>query len=375
MYPPFSPIIFQLGPLSLHWYGLIMVVAIIIAAWVASRYVAGHGQASNTIWDMLLWVLIPALIGERLYYVFIQSPRGPNGLDHYLANPIEILEIWRGGMHIYGAFIFGGIALALYALWKKLPLLIYLDAIALALPLGQAIGRWANFINQELYGPPTTLPWGLRIDDAHRIPPYNNLTLYPESVRFHPLFLYESIANVLGFVLIFWISRRFKQRLRNGDLFLIYLMFYPFVRFCLEFLRTDSWFFPGTPFNVVHLLSAVAIVTAITLLIVRHRKSVAVAAQAAEDIEGTEGTEGSMSVGSGQELINDSTATSESSVEPVEEEAGEVEHKEEAQFVDQTLETADPIEITKGANGSLEHEHDKDMETVAIQTDGIKADS
>ena len=377
MYPPFSPILFQLGPLSLHWYGLIMVVAIIIAAWVASRYVAGHGQASNTIWDMLLWVLIPALIGERLYYVFIQSPRGPNGLGHYLANPIEILEIWRGGMHIYGAFIFGGIALALYALWKKLPLLIYLDAIALALPLGQAIGRWANFINQELYGPPTTLPWGLRIDDAHRIPPYNNLTLYPESVRFHPLFLYESIANVLGFVLIFWISRRFKQRLRNGDLFLIYLMFYPFVRFCLEFLRTDSWFFPGTPFNVVHLLSVVAIVTAITLLIVRHRKPVTVAAQAAEDIEGTEGTEdteGSMSVGSGHELMNDGNATSESGVEPVEEETGEVERKE-AQFVDQTLETVDPKEITTGANGSLEHEHDKDMETVAIQTDGIKADS
>ena len=381
MYPPFSPILFQLGPLSLHWYGLIMVVAIIIAAWVASRYVAGHGQASNTIWDMLLWVLIPALIGERLYYVFIQSPRGPNGLGHYLANPIEILEIWRGGMHIYGAFIFGGIALALYALWKKLPLLIYLDAIALALPLGQAIGRWANFINQELYGPPTTLPWGLRIDDAHRIPPYNNLTLYPESVRFHPLFLYESIANVLGFVLILWISRRFKQRLRNGDLFLIYLIFYPFVRFCLEFLRTDSWFFPGTPFNVVHLLSAVAIVTAITLLIVRHRKPVAVATQAAEDIEDTEGTdgtvsvEGTMSVESDQALSDDGAATSESSTESVEEETGEVERKEEAQFVDQTLETADPKEITTGANGSLGHEHGKDMEAVAIQTNGIKADS
>ena len=79
MYPPLSPIIFQVGPFSLYWYGLIMVVAIVIAAWIASRYVSRHGQESNTIWDMLLWVLIPALIGERLYYVFIQSPRGPNG--------------------------------------------------------------------------------------------------------------------------------------------------------------------------------------------------------------------------------------------------------------------------------------------------------
>src|SRR5438445_9061160 len=264
MYPLFGPIMFQIGPFALHWYGFIMVVAIIVAAWVAARYVARHGRDSNTIWDMLLWVLIPALIGERLYYVFIQSPRGPNGLCHYLANPIEILEIWRGGMHIYGAFIFGGIALALYARWRKLPLLIYLDSVGLALPLGQAIGRWADFINQELYGPPTTLPWGLRIDAVHRIPPYNNLVLYPESVRFHPLFLYESLANLLGFVLLFSISRRFTRHLRNGDLLLLYLIWYPLVRFCLEFLRTDSWFFHGTPFNVVHLLSAITIIVAIT---------------------------------------------------------------------------------------------------------------
>src|SRR5213082_1166543 len=152
MYPPFGPVVFQLGSFALHWYGVIIVVAILAAAWVASRYVTRHGQNSNSIWDMLLWVLIPALIGERLYYVFIQSPRGPNGLEHYLANPIEILEIWRGGMHIYGAFIFGGIALVLYARIRKLPLPIYLDAAGLALLSGQAIGRWANFINQELYG-------------------------------------------------------------------------------------------------------------------------------------------------------------------------------------------------------------------------------
>src|SRR5437667_1966572 len=119
MYPPFGPVLFQLGPLSIHWYGLIMIVAIVVACWVASRYVARHGQDSTIIWDMLLWVLVPALIGERLYYVFIQSPRGPNGLGRYLANPIENLEIWKGGMHIYGAFILGSIALVLYARIRK----------------------------------------------------------------------------------------------------------------------------------------------------------------------------------------------------------------------------------------------------------------
>ncbi|HEX6551322.1 MAG TPA: prolipoprotein diacylglyceryl transferase [Ktedonobacteraceae bacterium] len=358
MYPSFGPIIFQLGPLSLHWYGVIMVVAIVVAAWVASRYVARHGQSSNTIWDMLLWVIIPAIIGERLYYVFIQSPRGPNGLEHYLANPIEIVEIWRGGLHIYGAFIFGGIALALYALWKKLPLLIYLDAVALALPLGQAIGRWANFINQELYGPPTTLPWGLRIDDAHRIPPYNNMTRYPESVRFHPLFLYESIANLLGFVLIFWISRRFEKRLRNGDLFLIYLIYYPFVRFWLEFFRTDSWFFPGTPFNVVHLLSAIAIVTAITLLIVRHRSRPAVAAVQREyPAFPVEGTETSKAENEGKSNGNIDPAK-------LKEEEPEQEGVEEH--------TPVPGDSANAVQGTNDLEHDQDLENASLQTDGLK---
>jgi len=277
MYPPFGPILFQLGPLSLHWYGVIMVAAIVVAASVASMYISSRGQDGSKVWDMLLWILIPALIGERLYYVFIQAPRsGPNGLGSYLANPITILEIWNGGMHIYGAFIFGGIALALYAYWKKPPLLIFLDGVGLALLLGQAIGRWANFINQELYGPPTTLPWGLRIDALHRIAPYNNMALYPDSVRFQPLFLYELLANLLGFILIFWIAGRFKNRLHNGDLFLLYLIWYPLVRFCLEFMRTDSWFFPGTPFNVVHLLSAITIISAATILIVRHRRPLAI---------------------------------------------------------------------------------------------------
>src|SRR5450755_465926 len=103
MYPPVSPILVQVGPLSIHWYGLIMAVAILMGTFVAGRYVGRHGQDPGTISEMLLWVLIPALIGARLYFVFIQSARGPNGLDQYLAHPIEILEIWRGGIHIYGA--------------------------------------------------------------------------------------------------------------------------------------------------------------------------------------------------------------------------------------------------------------------------------
>lgn len=272
MYPPVDPVLFQIGPISLRWYGLLLVGGMMAAAYVASRYVQRKGFDGESVWDMLVFVLIPALVGARLYYVFIQSPRTEGGFERFMENPWTIVQIWTGGIHIYGAFLFGIIAVIIFTRWRKLPLLVYLDAIGLAAPLGQAIGRIANFINQELYGPPTTLPWGLRIDAQHRIPPFHDMTAYPESVRFHPLFLYESLWNFLGFGLIFWISRRFEEKLLPGDLFLLYLIWYPSGRFMLEFLRTDSWFFGGSPFNTVHVLSAIAVVTAVVILIVRHTR-------------------------------------------------------------------------------------------------------
>ena len=211
MYPPFGPVLIELGPLTLRWYGILMMIAIGLAIVVAGREVARRGLDPNTLYDMVFWVLIPAGIGARLYYVFIQSPRTPEGIGRFLENPLLIFQIWTGGIHIFGAFIFGGVALVLYCRWRRLPTLVYLDALAVALPLAQAVGRLGNFINQELYGPPTTLPWGLRIDPDHRIPPYNDLTTYPETARFHPLFLYELLWNFIGFGLLFWISRRFMD--------------------------------------------------------------------------------------------------------------------------------------------------------------------
>lgn len=272
MYPPVDPIIFEFGPIALRWYGLLMALAVLTGAMIASHEVERRGQKADDFWDMLFWVLIPGFIGARLYYVFIQSPRTAEDFGRYIQNPLEIFKIWSGGIHIFGAFIFGGIALWLYTRIRQLPALVFLDAITLALPLSQAIGRWGNFINQELYGPPTTLPWGLRIDREHRLPPYNNLAQYPDSVRFHPLFLYESIWNFLGFGFLFWVSRRFRTRLRDGDITLLYLIWYPLGRFFIEFLRTDSWFFPGTPFNVVHILSAIAVIAASIVLYLRHRR-------------------------------------------------------------------------------------------------------
>lgn len=272
MFPPVDPIIFSIGPFALRWYGVLMLSGVLAASIVASHEVARRGEDPDNLWDMLLWILIPGFIGARLYYVFVQSPRDASGLGYFLQNPGEILKVWSGGIHIFGGFIAGGLALWIFTRLRHLNPLPYLDAISLGLPLGQAIARWGNFINQELYGPPTSLPWGLQIDMAHRLAPYNNLGAYPESVRFHPLFLYESLWNFIGFFLIFWLSRRFQNNLKPGDIALLYLIWYPLGRFFIEFLRTDSWFFPGTAFNVVHMLSATSILVAVVGLYLRHRR-------------------------------------------------------------------------------------------------------
>lgn len=271
MYPPFDPVMFQLGPLTVRWYGVLMIAGAFAAAYVAARYVAWKGENPDNVWDMLIWVLVPGLIGARLYYVFVQSPRGPAGVGRYLEDPGAILRIWEGGLHIYGGFLFGAVALLIYARVRRLNLPVYLDGVGLGLPLGQAIARNANFVNQELYGPPTTLPWGLRIDPQHRLAPYNNLALYPETTLFHPLFLYEVLWNLAGFGLLLWTARRFEPWLKPGDLALMYLIWYPLGRFFIEFLRTDSWFFPGTPFNVVHVISGLVALLAAGLLLYRHR--------------------------------------------------------------------------------------------------------
>ncbi|MBE9067513.1 prolipoprotein diacylglyceryl transferase [Leptolyngbya cf. ectocarpi LEGE 11479] len=267
MYPPVDPTIVEFGPFALRWYGLLMATAVITGSWFATKEIERRGKNPEDFWDMLIWVLIPAFIGARLYYVFVQS----SDTAYYLQNPGQILQIWGGGIHIFGAFIFGGIALWLFTKIRRLPTLLYLDAAAVGLPIAQAIGRWGNFINQELYGPPTNWPFGLQIDPRHRLVPYNDLTAYPESTRFHALFLYESVWNFLGFFVLYWVSKRFGRQLRPGDLSLLYLVWYPFGRFFIEFLRTDSWFFPGTPFNVVHILSLVAVVGAIATLVLRRR--------------------------------------------------------------------------------------------------------
>jgi hypothetical protein len=163
----------------------------------------------------------------------------------------------------------GTIAAWAYLRWIREPFWTWADVVAPALFVMQAIGRWGNFFNQELYGPPTGLPWGIAIDCAHRIAAYPCETFPLETTAFHPLFLYESVSGVVGFVTLWWLGRRHGHRLRAGDLFLIFVIWYAIVRFVLEFLRSDNWTLAGIP--TAQIVSVIAIVAAGAALAYRHR--------------------------------------------------------------------------------------------------------
>jgi phosphatidylglycerol:prolipoprotein diacylglycerol transferase len=212
--------------------------------------------------------VILGIVGARLYHVFSQPEGGMLGWDYYRKNPIEILYIWQGGLGIYGAIVGGALGVVLYAWRARLNPLKWLDYGAPGLALGQAIGRWGNFINQELYGPPTDLPWGLQIDPQHRIMPYNDLERYPQDILFHPTFLYESLWCLLVFGVLAVVAHKFKNRLRKGDILLGYLVGYPLGRFFLEYLRPDAWMIG--PIAAAQLFAVICVIAAGTVLVVRH---------------------------------------------------------------------------------------------------------
>jgi phosphatidylglycerol:prolipoprotein diacylglycerol transferase len=241
----------------------------LVGGYVSAFEAKRRGEKEDHVWNMLIVVVLLGIVGARLYHVF-SSPAGGNlGWAYYRQHPAAIFYIWDGGLGIYGAIAGGLIGILLYTHRARLSLLRYLDIGAPALLLGQAIGRWGNFANQELYGPPTTLPWGIPIDQYHRIPPFNNLAQYPLTTRFHPDFLYESLWNLVGFGLMLILGRKFSNRLKDGDLFLIYLIWYPLGRIWVESLRPDAWTIGSIP--TAQIVSAALIVIASVVLAIRHR--------------------------------------------------------------------------------------------------------
>jgi phosphatidylglycerol---prolipoprotein diacylglyceryl transferase len=252
---------------------VLIVSGAILAAYLAARRARAHEIAEEHVWNQLLLGMVLGIIGARLYYVAFEWGR-------YAGKPVlEIINPQGGGLAIHGAIIGALIAVLVYTRRHRLPLLPWLDICVPTLLVGQAIGRWGNFFNQEAYGRPTTLPWGLDIASEHRIPPYDDLRQYPPSTRFHPTFLYESLWNASALLLILWIERRFRTFLKPGDSALLYGVFYSVGRFFTEGLRTDSLCVGAHTIDgscsgglrIAQLVSLGAVVICGAILVWRHR--------------------------------------------------------------------------------------------------------
>ena len=255
---------FSLGPLFVRFYGIILMLGALAGAWLATREAKRRGYDPEIVWDLLTYLLIGGIIGARLWHILTPPPSSGITAGWYLAHPLDALAIWKGGLGIPGAVIGGLIALYFYTRRRNLNFLEWTDIAAPSLALGQAIGRWGNFFNQELYGAPTNLPWKIYIDPDHRLTGYLDVEYY------HPLFLYESIWNFANMFLLLWISRRYADRLKDGDIFLVYLIVYPVGRFFLDFLRLDASLVGG--FNINQTVMAVVATCAAVALYWRHRR-------------------------------------------------------------------------------------------------------
>lgn len=266
---------FSIGPLRIYYYGIILMTGALAAAFLAAHEAKRKKFDPEIVWDGLIWVLIFGIIGARVWHIFTPPPsmveRGITTL-WYLTHPLDMLNIRAGGLGIPGAVIGGALGLYLFCRRRNLPFLVWGDIAVPTVALGQAIGRWGNFINQELYGQPTNLPWAIYIDPAHRLPGFESYEY------FHPVFLYESLWNFANLIFLLWLGRRFEHKLKSGDLVLIYAINYPIGRFLLEFLRLDSSQLAGINANQTIML-IVALASA-GLLIWRHSRTAVVKPEA-----------------------------------------------------------------------------------------------
>lgn len=262
--------------LQIRYYGIIIVLAMLVAAYVASRLAKRSGLDSEHIWGALTWAIIPAIIGARLWFVlFPPQSLVDAGQDtaYFFQNFFDLqngaIAIWSGGLNIFGAVLGGFLGAYIYLRRNKLVLWQWLDIAGIALPLGQAIGRFANFVNQELYGVPTSLPWGITIESAKRVEPYRSLVDYPRTTLFHPLFLYEAIWNFGAFLILSYLFTRKRGHFRQGDFFLLYAMQYAFIRFMLEFIRVEVSLVAGV--NFAQAVCVVIFIAALAAFVVRRR--------------------------------------------------------------------------------------------------------
>ncbi len=255
--PPTNAI--EIGPLEIHFYGIMIGLGVIAAIVVTTRRYGRMGGDTSKLEGQLVWAVVAGVIGARIGYV---APRFAEITERGFW---RVLAIWEGGLVLYGGLTAG----VLVGMWlvhrSQGDMLMIVDAAAVGIPLAQAIGRWGNYFNQELFGTPSSLPWAVEIDPGFRPPEY------AEAATFHPTFLYESLWNLAVVIpLLLWVERRF--RLRRGNLFLVYVILYGLARIALEFIRTDdATIVFGLRANQA--VAVVLVVSAAVVLAIRQQKT------------------------------------------------------------------------------------------------------
>ena len=262
----------QVGPIPVYWYGIAYAVGLAVAYVVMTAQARRLRLDPTLIANGMIVVAVAALIGGRLYHVIDQfnacPPAFPEG-PCYSQNLLKIVLPPYSGLGVYGGLITGTIAFVAYVRYERIDPWAYADVVAPGLFTMQAIGRWGNFFNQELYGPPTNLPWGIAIDCLHRVPAYPCDGFPLATTHFQPLFLYESLSGLLGAAVLIWLARRPPKWLKRGDLLLIFFVWYGIVRYLLEFLRTGNWRLDGIA--TAQLFSVLFVGAALLALAWRHR--------------------------------------------------------------------------------------------------------
>jgi phosphatidylglycerol:prolipoprotein diacylglycerol transferase len=221
-----QPVIFRLGFLSFHWYGFLLVISILIGLFLTINLAKKKNIKSEKIFDLSIYLIFFGFIGARVYHILSE-------INYYTKSPLEIFYIWQGGLGIFGAFIAGIIVIYIFSLKNKIPFLTLIDLIIPSFVLGEAIGRWGNWFNQENFGKPTNSFFGIPIEWKFR--PLE----YLSNEYFHPTFLYQSLYNFLLFVFLIFLIKKKEKFIGTGKIFAFYLIFYSLGRFFIEFIRIN----------------------------------------------------------------------------------------------------------------------------------------
>jgi phosphatidylglycerol---prolipoprotein diacylglyceryl transferase len=271
----------EMGSIRIQYYGLIIVLGMLVATFVAVSLASRGKRDSEHVYGALTWAIIPGIVFSRLWFIIFPpvSLCQPNAticrdtawfFENFFNTTDGAIAIWSGGLSIFGALLGGLLGMYIYLRKNKLVVPAWLDIAAVVLPLGQAIGRWANYVNQEVYGSPTDFPWGIEILRENLIEKYRAIDYFGES--FHPVFLYESLWSLVAFYVLFRLYKNSRDRFHPGDFVLIYVAQYAFIRFMLEFIWADVTMVGDI--NLYQLLSAIAFVAAAGMLVYRHRGEV-----------------------------------------------------------------------------------------------------